>query len=161
MNLSLPLFFVILFSAVYTAVTGMTIFNSKYKIDNTEEIFFNASDREDIYNDYINSNFSVAIVIIIATIIFIIAVTKLNVSLLVIYIYCIFMLFFSCFYFGIIGALTYKIASLDSNYFSRQAIMDFIYSFLLLFLGIIIIVNGKIKNRRLLPSQNLPVRQTR
>ena len=87
MNLSLPLFFVILFSAVYTAVTGMTIFNSKYKIDNTEEIFFNASDREDIYNDYINSNFSVAIVIIIATIIFIIAVTKLNVSLLVIYIY--------------------------------------------------------------------------
>lgn len=158
MNLSLPLFFVILFSSVYTAVTGMTIFNSKYKIDNTEEIFFNASDREDIYNDYIYSNFYLSIVIILATIIFIIAVTKFKVSLLVLYIYCIFMLFFACFYFGIIGTLTYKIASLDSNYFSRQAIMDFVYSFLLLFLGIIIIINGKTKNLRLLPYQNPLVR---
>ena len=158
MNLSLALFFVILFSSVYTTITGMTIFNSEYKIDNTEEIFFNASDREDIYNDYIYSNFYLSIVIILATIIFIIAVTKFKVSLLVLYIYCIFMLFFACFYFGIIGALTYRIASLDSNYFSRQSIMDFIYSFLLLFLGIIILVNGKTKKSLLLPYQNPLVR---
>lgn len=129
----------------YGTATGMTLFDSQYKIEDPKKIFFNSSDREDRYQDYNASNFTLAVTLLVATIIlFFLIKFRVKLNLVFFYIFTLFILVSAIIYYSLIGVLTFRLVRLNDNKVSTQAIINWVYAFVLLFFTIFIIVRSKI-----------------
>ena len=133
----------------YATLTGLTLFNSDVKLENPNKLFFNSSERENRYQDYNRASFALAISILVANIILFILVKwyRKNLNLAIFYIYSLFFLLLAAIYYGLIGGLIFKDLQLNSNYISKQSILNWIYAFILFISAIAIIISGKKLNK--------------
>ena len=143
MDLLLSLSSLGLFTIAYGTMTGMTLFNDKYQIQDLNKIFI-TKERKEKYNDYNSANFTVAVTILVASIfLFIFVKTRSNINKSVFYIFSFFFLIITAIYFTVIGFLMFNLARLNKNNISAQAILNWSYAFLLFIYSIIIILQGK------------------
>lgn len=128
----------------YGTATGMTLFGAEYKIEDPKKIFFNSSDREDRYQDYNAANFTLAITLLVAIIIlFSLIKARVKLNLVFFYIFALFILLSAVIYYSLIGVLTFKLVRLNDKKVSTQAIINWVYAFILLFFAIFIIIRSK------------------
>lgn len=132
-------------SIAYGTLTALTLFESNYNIENKNNIFFNSKNRENLYNKYLTSGFTLSILILLSSIIFF-TILKLKIKLnkSIFYIYSILFLLLTGIYYFINGLLIFNLSRLNNNYFSKQSILNYSFSFVLLFSSILILnINQK------------------
>lgn len=143
MDLLLSLSSLSLFTIAYGAMTGMTLFNNEYQIQNLNKLFI-TNERKERYNDYNSANFTVAVSILVASIfLFIFVKMRSNINKTIFYIFSFFFLIITAIYFIVIGFLMFKLARLNTDNISAQAILNWSYAFVLIVYSIIIILQGK------------------
>ena len=132
-----------LFTIAYGTVTGMTLFNDKYRIENLDKLFL-TQERRDRYQDYNAANFTVAVTILVACIILFIAVkTGSSINKSIFYVFSLFFLLTVIIYYVIVGFLMFKLARINNNKISIQAIINWSFALILFIYAVIIILQGK------------------
>jgi hypothetical protein len=132
-----------LFTIGYGTLTGLTLFDDKYQIQDLNKLFI-TDERKEKYNDYNSANFTVAIVILLGIFfLFIFVKIRSNINKTIFYIFSFFLLISSAVYFIISGFLMFKFARLNANNISNQAILNWSYALILIIYSIIIILQGK------------------
>lgn len=143
MDLLLSLSSLSLITIAYGTMTGMTLFNNKYQIQNLNKLFI-TNERKERYNDYNSANFTVAVVILLASMfLFIFVKLRSNINKTIFYIFSFFFLITTAIYFIIIGFLMFKLARLNANHISAQAVLNWSYALVLIIYSSIIILQGK------------------
>lgn len=128
----------------YSTLTGLTLFNNQYQIQNLNQLFV-TQERIDRYNDYNAGNFSIALVILVACIfLFIFVKTRSNIHKSVFYVFSLLFLILTAVYYIIIGFFMFNLARINSsNKVSAQAILNWSYAFVLILFSILLILQGK------------------
>ena len=143
MDLLLSLSSLSLFTIAYGTMTGMTLFNNEYQIQDLNKVFI-TNERKERYNDYNSANLTVAISILVASIfLFIFVKIRSNINKTIFYIFSFFFLIMTAIYFTVIGFLMFKLARLNSDNISAQAILNWSYAFVLIIYSVLIILQGK------------------
>jgi len=133
-------------SIAYAISTGLTLFDSDFKLEDPRLLFFNSPERENRYIDYNNASFSLAIAIFIASafIFMIVKWYRKKLTLEFFYIYSIFFLLLSAIFYSLIGSLIFFDLQMNQKNISKQSIIDWTYAFTLIVAAIVILIRAKI-----------------
>jgi hypothetical protein len=143
MDLLLSLSSLGIFTIAYGTMTGMTLFNNEYQIQDLNKLFI-TNERKERYNDYNAANFTLAVSILVAVIfLFIFVKIRSNIHKSIFYVFSFFFLILTAIYYIIIGFLMFKLPRLNSNNISAQAILNWSYALILIIYAILIILQGK------------------
>ena len=146
MDILIPIGITSMFSIGYITLTGLSIFDNKYKVEDTNKIFFNSLNRKNIYQKYNINNFILAITLLIFKIILFFLVKKrknIKIHKSIYYVFSLSILLLSSLYYVLIGILTFKLSRMNDNYFSIQSIIDWSYGFILFIFAILVMNYGK------------------